>query len=288
MKAPGRLPFVSVDQFRSMREQARGATDVALRQAFAVEKAEDGALSIVMSSATEDRMGDSIKQDGWKLDAYKANPVLLWGHDSFAPPVGRVTSMALEAGALKAKGVEFVPKDVSPFAWSVGEMVRLGFVKAVSVGFRPLKWSFNDAGGVNFEEQELLELSFVSIPANPQALVEAKGLDVRPVDEWAAALVTSGESGMRVDQAKAWLGARRAALEAEASKLTTASEGVDDAPLPEFVSLAEAVRGLTDAVAENTRVQRAYLEAIQKTVGTRRLPLADDLASAVRAKLNEG
>ena len=274
---PARTPLVSLEAWKAA-QKAGQCPPVAVRQTFEIEQKE-GDLSIVMSSATEDRMGDTINQAGWKLDAYKANPVLLWGHDSFSPPGGKVKAAVVEGGKLKAKGVEWVPKEVSQFAWSISEMVRLGFVKAVSVGFRPAKWSYNDAGGVNFEEQELLELSFVSVPANPEALVEAKSFDVGLVDRWAADLLLQNKEGVALDNAKAWLASRAPAMQRAAD--------VDDGPLPEFEALADALREHTAALKENTAELRSFREAmVTKSVAqSARLPSVDTLVSLVRSKL---
>jgi phage head maturation protease len=60
-------------------------------------------------------------------------------------------------------------------------MVRAGFISAVSVGFMPLDYSFagDDEArpwGIDFERQALLEISVVPVPANANALIEAKRL----------------------------------------------------------------------------------------------------------------
>jgi hypothetical protein len=50
-------------------------------------------------------------------------------------------------------------------------------VTATSIGFIPKKWEFLDresGGGVRFIETECLEYSFVSVPANSEALIIAK------------------------------------------------------------------------------------------------------------------
>jgi hypothetical protein len=55
-------------------------------------------------------------------------------------------------------------------------MVKRGFLRATSVGFRPKrdKYSWNEErGGIDFEEQELLEFSVVPVPSNPEALLSA-------------------------------------------------------------------------------------------------------------------
>ncbi|HWH71125.1 MAG TPA: HK97 family phage prohead protease, partial [Candidatus Sulfotelmatobacter sp.] len=48
-----------------------------------------------------------------------------------------------------------------------------GFLRAVSVGFVPLRWEVGAADAAfrrRYLEQELLEVSAVAIPANPEAL----------------------------------------------------------------------------------------------------------------------
>lgn len=76
-------------------------------------------------------------------------------------------------------------------------------MRAVSVGFVPKKWTRNEerAGyAVDFVEQELLEYSAVPVPANPEALLEAKsaGIDVAPMVEWAEKVLdgAAGEKGL--------------------------------------------------------------------------------------------
>ena len=50
------------------------------------------------------------------------------------------------------------------------------FMRAVSVGFRPLEFEFIDGGnGIRFTKQELLELSAVPVPAHPKALKKMFG-----------------------------------------------------------------------------------------------------------------
>ncbi len=41
-----------------------------------------------ISNERVDRDGDIIVQEGIDLKNFRANPVVLWGHDGFAPPVG--------------------------------------------------------------------------------------------------------------------------------------------------------------------------------------------------------
>lgn len=171
------------------------------RKQFAVTVKDAGevdgmpALDFVLSTAREDRHGDTINPKGWDLSDYKANPVVLWAHNQREPPVAKGTNTkydkALEALVSTAL---FTPKDLYPFGYMICEMYRKGFMNAVSVGFLPLKWSFNEArrnswggAGIDFEEQSLLEYSCVPVPSNPDALQQAKGLgiDLAPLHGWA-------------------------------------------------------------------------------------------------------
>lgn len=181
--------FGSIDQFR---EAAKGndaqLADATIRQSFDTEiKAGEGRrMTFTISTASVDRMGDTISVDGWKTDAYVKNPVVLWGHDSSSLPVAKATKVWKDNGALKAEA-EFTPIGMARFNDTVYDMLKGGFLNATSVGFQPLKYAFTDDPqrrfGIDFIEQELLEFSIVSIPANSEALVSARsaGIDIEPM-----------------------------------------------------------------------------------------------------------
>jgi HK97 family phage prohead protease len=142
-------------------------------------------ISFVASDESVDRYGDIIRAAGWKLDAFRANPQLLFAHQSRQLPVGKVSDIAVEGTRLIAHA-EFVPEgmDKTGFADTVWAYVEAGFLKAVSVGFIPTKMpnEIKDTatnawtGGYEFIEQDLLELSVVPVPANPNALQLARDL----------------------------------------------------------------------------------------------------------------
>ena len=142
-------------------------------------------FTFTISSASIDRMGDTIAVAGWKLDNFKRNPVVLWGHDGSMLPVGRATSVWVQGGKLKAKA-EFASAAVSQYAERVRGMIAAGFLTATSVGFAPLKYAFSEDPlrkyGIDFLEQELLEFSVVGIPANPDALLDPGQLDQKATD----------------------------------------------------------------------------------------------------------
>jgi HK97 family phage prohead protease len=142
-------------------------------------------ISFVASDESVDRYGDIIRVAGWQLDTYRTNPLLLFGHDASAVPIGKVVNIGVTGKQLVAEA-EFRPEGDSAFADDVWKAVDGGFLNAVSVGFMPTKeprpiWKDGDRDkgyltGFEFISQELLELSVVPVPANPQALAIARGL----------------------------------------------------------------------------------------------------------------
>lgn len=151
-----------------------------------VSESVDGRTAdFTLSTDCVDRGGDIVNQDGWKLANYKKNPVILWGHDQRIPPIGRALSVGKRDGALVAK-IEFATAEQHPFAETVFQLVKGGFVNAGSVGFIPIKYNWNeDRYGFDFIEQELIEYSIVGVPMNPEALQQAKafGLDGDAIDK---------------------------------------------------------------------------------------------------------
>ena len=141
-------------------------------------------IRFVASDETVDRYGDIIRASGWQLDAYRKNPVLLYAHQSRELPIGRVEPVTIEGTQLVAEA-QFMPEGMSAFADTVWQMADAKFLNAVSVGFMPTvepnvmrgepdKNGYAPIIGFEFVGQELLELSVVPVPANPNALQLAK------------------------------------------------------------------------------------------------------------------
>lgn len=116
-----------------------------------------------------DRVGDRINP----LGATFKNPLVLLHQHNHDEPIGTVTFKKPTA-----KGIEFtaeIPnvdrpgafKDRVDMAW---DEISYGVVRAVSIGFRPVKYAFTD-DGIDFEEVDIYELSTVSVPALPEAII---------------------------------------------------------------------------------------------------------------------
>lgn len=164
-------------------------------------------VTFTITTAARDRESDTLAADGWKVDNYLKNPVVLWAHDYRSLPIGRSKSLSRTEGGLSSVA-EFASRDLNPLGDTVLRMIRAKYLNATSVGFNPMKWAWNEtAGGVDFVEHELLEYSVVPVPANPEALVEAraKGIDTEPVRVWAERVLDEwgdGKGGLWLPKAK--------------------------------------------------------------------------------------
>lgn len=154
----------------------------------------DDIIRFVASTEAVDRYGDIVRADGWKLDNYRKNPVVLFGH-AHNTPVGLAQEVEVRGKALHA-GIKLAEEGSGQVVDYVRALVAQGILRAVSVSFLPLKWNerFDEAPngrkqfvGYEYTEQELLEISIVSVPANQEALRIAKSM--RVPDELCARLL---------------------------------------------------------------------------------------------------
>lgn len=178
-------------------------------EVLAVE-GDDSSLDFIISTASVDRYGDTVALDGWKLAAFRKNPVVLWMHDNAMLPVGKASNVRVEDGALRAR-VTFTDSGLVKFNDIVKQLLKTGFLSATSVGFIPLKYAFVDNDpkrgfGIDFQEQELLEFSIVTVPANAEALIE--GREAPEVTEMS--VETTAETGHSIELARRRLALRAA------------------------------------------------------------------------------
>lgn len=137
------------------------------------------------TNGTIDRDGESIDPKRWDFDNYMKNPVVQFGHDYSERPVGRTVKIENDG-----KNVDFyiqfpaseeeAGEEWFKFTDSVYRMVKSGFLNATSVGFRPTvpPKVMPKGDGISsprrvFVGQELLEISIVPVPSNPDALANA-------------------------------------------------------------------------------------------------------------------
>ena len=152
-------------------------TDEKIRKA----KEDGGSFDVIISTEALDRAGEIVRQSGWDTANYKNNAIVLWGHDYYALPIG----VCLETyettfrgfPALGARGV-FLSAEINPMAQQVRKLYEFGLKTGTnvgtttSVGFIPKEFDPNDQSVIT--KSELLEFSFVDVPAN-QAVGPAVG-----------------------------------------------------------------------------------------------------------------
>jgi HK97 family phage prohead protease len=135
----------------------------------------DGTLDVLASDASADRYGDVVEPRGWDLANFLRNPVILVDHDyRVSRIVGRAEHAAVVGESLRLR-IRLDPPESNPTAGMVHSRLEAGSLRSVSVGFLPVQFErIVDAEtglptGFRFLEQELLEVSFVAVPANPNA-----------------------------------------------------------------------------------------------------------------------
>ena len=181
-----------VTELNSWKQQAAAgsASDtVVLRKQFIsdVQVHGDRSIKFIITTGDADRENDVIDPTGWDVSNYLKNPVVLFAHDYGSLPIARTTKLEQHDDHLVAIA-EFATEDLNPMAEQVFNMLKQGFLRGASVGFRPTVFEYNnDRGGVDFSGQELLEFSVVPIPANAQSLMAAgvKEKDVSCIKQWA-------------------------------------------------------------------------------------------------------
>ncbi|MCG7508514.1 phage major capsid protein, partial [Mesorhizobium retamae] len=135
----------------------------------------------IATTPTPDRVGDIVEPLGVKF----TNPLpFLWQHDH-KKPIGTV-----KFDTPTAEGITFeaeIPKidesgtlkDRIDEAW---QSIKIGLVRAVSIGFRALEYAWMDDDGIRFMKSEVYELSAVTIPAQPDAVMTSiKNMDAAGV-----------------------------------------------------------------------------------------------------------
>ena len=130
---------------------------------------EDRKVKFFVSSESIDRDGDIVRQEGIKFDTFDKNPIVLYNHNR-SMPIARVTGRSMEEGKM-AMEVTFPEKGVSEESDKVFGLIKAGVLSATSIGFLPIEYGWLEGGDVfEYKEIELLELSVVTIPANPDAV----------------------------------------------------------------------------------------------------------------------
>jgi hypothetical protein len=145
------------------------------------KKEDERTITFVASDSTRDSAGTVLNQDNWDLTRFNSNGIIGYQHkvyggwdDTDNPDnvIGKGHAY-VDDGKLMVD-ITFEPKEINELAEKIYQKVLFGSLRAVSVGFLPIgKGRFGegaDAETYYFAGQQLLEVSVVNIPANPNAL----------------------------------------------------------------------------------------------------------------------
>ncbi len=145
-------------------------------------KAVDGEQRIITGTATTptpDRMGDVVEPLGVQFK----NPIPLLLYHNSQKPVGwvRFSRPTKDGIGFEAKlPIVDEPGTVRDRIEEAWTSIKTGLLAGVSIGFRAIEEAFNkDTGGFRFIKTEVLELSLVAIPAQPDARIDTiKAYDI--------------------------------------------------------------------------------------------------------------
>lgn len=227
-------------------------------------------VSAMVSTVSADRHGSIILPSAWRLEQYRKNPVVIWGHSWDGGPEAAI-GICQELDAVQGKGLQAEIQyavEANPNAELVWKLMQAGVLRAYSPGFYVHDWvdqmDLQDermaekvaalpdyarnalVTGQVWEvitDAELLELSNVLIGSNPDALAEAVQSGVVPRELAGRALEELG-----LDERSAML--RRLASRTR-PRATTLSAGRKEENMDTITPAAEA------RTPEQAPVQRA-------------------------------
>jgi hypothetical protein len=142
----------------------------------------------IASDESVDSYNSRIMLSAWDLEQFRKNPLVFFGHGrdwagnvpDVGLPIGKGKAYVDEGLKALVGEVEFFPESVSPLAERVLRTLDMG-VLAMSVGFEPLASEYvedRETGDwedlwfppTDYTGARLLELSVVTLPANPNAM----------------------------------------------------------------------------------------------------------------------
>ena len=130
-----------------------------------------GQVEVIVSTGSKDRHNEVINPDGIDLKSY--NGTVLYGHDYEGLPIGKATKVWKDKATktLRAR-MQFAVEEY-PFAKTVYNLVKGGYLTDVSIGGIVKKWNEDYT---TIEEMEMIEFSVVPIGANRDAKIVMAGV----------------------------------------------------------------------------------------------------------------
>jgi HK97 family phage prohead protease len=224
----------------------------------------DRQITFCFSDDSVDRMGEVVDQASWDVKNYMNNPIILWGHNSDEPEnvLGQGVSLDLNKDGKSFITAQFDDAETNPRADMVFRQLIRRTLRCVSAGF--INGSEEKQDGTPFlKDNELLEVSIVPIPANPNAIALAlKDGSISTKDaNW---LIKS----MR-DEA--------AYVEKQMNKELNPKEGDMEEVEKQLTTLAGSVEKMVESQASTNTTVEALAKALEAKL-TKKGAIADELA----------
>jgi HK97 family phage prohead protease len=165
--------------------EPKKSTIMRQKMVFKINSVDDEQYIIrgVFSTSGEDRQGEIVDQNGWKLDEFLANPVILLFHDHYEFPVAQCIELNVDGNGNLAGAIKFAVEEYE-VAKTAFLLYKGRFMRAFSVGFRNEVYEIdNEKDTVILKENTLYEISCVNVPANAMALAYSKGIDCAPLEK---------------------------------------------------------------------------------------------------------
>jgi HK97 family phage prohead protease len=231
---------------------------------------------------------DEIVEQVWQLERFLSNPVILYAHQSRELPIGIATMCAMLDGKLQCT-VRFVTEDKNPLAEQVWKMVRDGELRAVSVGFRPHSYRWEkqaDREVLVLSDNELLEISVVPIPANPEALAKIRAKARAEASTNVAASAAQEKTMKTIEELTALVQQREAEVRTAEAKAREVQKELDaaKATISALETQNKALVAERDAAAERSaKSEAAQIELeVDALVGVKITPAEKDDFIALR------
>ena len=168
-------------------------------------------VEFVASTGAVDTYGTVLPPDMWDLARYARNGVVGYQHDIYYSDdpdnvIGR--GEAYTAGGELLIRIFFEPAELNPKADKVYRKVLFGSINAVSVGFRataPGHWGRKadgeDPDVYYYNGQELMEVSVVNVPSNPDAVKRSAAEELARYERQEEETKQSEEEGVKTPEA---------------------------------------------------------------------------------------
>ena len=168
-------------------------------------------VEFVASTGAVDTYGTVLPPDLWDLSRYARNGVVGYQHDIYYSDdpdnvIGR--GEAYTANGELLIRIFFEPAELNPKADKVYRKVLFGSINAVSVGFRataPGHWGRKadgeDPDVYYYNGQELMEVSVVNVPSNPDAVKRSAAEELARYERQEEETKQSEEEGVKAPEA---------------------------------------------------------------------------------------